>query len=341
MTVKGSSLLLLLLAAATTASKSRFTITAPAHVAHPTDDYYQCVASKAPSETSHIVHFQPEKANYVHGRVHHMILFGCETPFQKSGPWECDSQPICGDDKDSFLLYAWAKKAPAMTMPKGAGFVVGGNTKLKYFVLQQHFLKKKLEGLPKPTGLSFVLQQGLPQKFAGMYILMVEEFKVPGGKKRVAVKTHCKTKTSEPITLFAYRTHAHDIGYMVHGTLNGKQIVKHSPQIPQSFNMLDKQIKVKPGDDMSVKCVYDSSKRHRVTKVGSTHLDEMCNLYFMFLSDKPALATYNCGGDDGEKGNFDSEQEMIQANKDTDNYLEDDADEDEEDTDEFDTEEAQ
>lgn len=303
-------------------ARTASSITIPAHIPHPEDDLYHCVASKAPKDVSHVVHFEAKRANFVHGRVHHMILFGCKTPYQETGHWNCEEHPICGGGEDSFVVYAWAKKAPSMTMPEGAGFVVGGDTSLKYFVLQQHFLRKNPRGLPQPTGLNMVIQKGLPQQYAGMFLVEVNKFKIPPKKNHVAVSTHCKVDTTgKPFELFAYRTHAHDIGEMVHGTLNSKEIVRHSPQIPQAFNLLQSPIKVKSGDDMSVKCVYDSSKRNRETDVGPTHLDEMCNLYFMFLADEPELVSFTCAGSDGEETEFDKQVEKIKFDQKHDFFL--------------------
>jgi len=277
-------------------SLQRTTVSIPGGISHPTDDIYHCVAHKAPEHTSHVVQFEPLQSNYDHGAVHHMIVFGCEEPYQHHGHWDCEEKPPCGRGQ-TFLAYAWAMKAPKLHMPKNSGFVVGGDTKFKYFVVQQHFKNASPQGLPKPTGLNLVTRRGLPNRFAGMATLAVENFSVPGGKKRVYVNTKCRVNTDRPITLFAYRTHAHDIGRRVIGHHNGDEIVNHSPQLPQAFNRMSPRT-VKPGDTLKATCLYDSSHRNRETRVGPTHLDEMCNLYYMFFSETPAIMSLECDGGD-------------------------------------------
>ena len=38
--------------------------------------------------------------------------------------------------KGQTFLYAWAKNAPKLTLPKDVGFRVGGSSKVRYLVLQ-------------------------------------------------------------------------------------------------------------------------------------------------------------------------------------------------------------
>lgn len=301
------------LALAAVAMAIKLEITVPPHVPHPKDDMYVCTGHKAPADVSHVHHFKPLASNYVGGAVHHMILFGCETPFKMSGTWDCESN-ICGGGSE-MLTYAWAKKAPELKMQKGAGFVVGGDTKYKYFVLQQHFLKAEPKGLPHKTGIILHYNRGLPNRYAGMFVLMVQQFSIPPYKKKVSVGTKCEFDNDKPIDIFAYRTHAHDIGKMVIGHQDKKELVRHSPQIPEAFNEFKTPVKVLPGDIMSVQCNYDSSKRGHTTNVGSTHLDEMCNLYYMFLSETPSLSMLSCAGADGSAGFFSSHVELINVSK--------------------------
>jgi peptidylglycine monooxygenase len=49
-----------------------------------------------------------------------------------------ESAPVCGEG--SSIIYAWARDAPALTLPEGVGFKVGGDTKVQYVVLQVHYM---------------------------------------------------------------------------------------------------------------------------------------------------------------------------------------------------------
>ena len=37
------------------------------------------------------------------------------------------------------ILYGWAKDAPKLELPEGVGFKVGGESDIKYLVLQVHY----------------------------------------------------------------------------------------------------------------------------------------------------------------------------------------------------------
>lgn len=39
----------------------------------------------------------------------------------------------------SQVIYAWAMDAPRLELPEGVGFKVGGNSPIKYLVLQIHY----------------------------------------------------------------------------------------------------------------------------------------------------------------------------------------------------------
>ena len=48
-----------------------------------------------------------------------------------------DQAPVCqsGDN----IIYAWAMDAPALTLPDGVAFKVGGDTDIQWLVLQVHY----------------------------------------------------------------------------------------------------------------------------------------------------------------------------------------------------------
>jgi len=41
--------------------------------------------------------------------------------------------------KGSQVIYAWARDAPALDLPEGVAFEVGGDTAIQYLVLQVHY----------------------------------------------------------------------------------------------------------------------------------------------------------------------------------------------------------
>ena len=51
---------------------------------------------------------------------------------------ELKKAPVCGHGKQS-IVYAWAMDAPKLILPKDVAFKVGGNTHIKYLVMQVHY----------------------------------------------------------------------------------------------------------------------------------------------------------------------------------------------------------
>ncbi len=50
------------------------------------------------------------------------------------------------------------------------------------------------------------------------------------------------------------------------------------------------------GDTLEATCDFNSLERETVTSAGSTHHDEMCNLYMMMWSELPVFLTCSGGG---------------------------------------------
>ncbi|CAK5090260.1 unnamed protein product [Meloidogyne enterolobii] len=46
--------------------------------------------------------------------------------------------PVCASQPD--IIYAWARGAPKLNLPKGVGFRVGGEAKSQFLVLQVHYM---------------------------------------------------------------------------------------------------------------------------------------------------------------------------------------------------------
>ena len=81
------------------------------------------------------------------GTAHHMLLFGCEEPGQKESLFSCGemgtvlqgTKQAAPCARGQQILYAWAKNAPRLDLPRDVGFRVGGGGDIKYLVLQVHY----------------------------------------------------------------------------------------------------------------------------------------------------------------------------------------------------------
>jgi len=80
--------------------------------------------------------------------AHHMLLYGCREPGQKEEVYNCNEMASSNEPgyksanpcaQGSQIIYAWARDAPKLDLPKGVAFKVGGNTGIQYLVLQVHY----------------------------------------------------------------------------------------------------------------------------------------------------------------------------------------------------------
>uniref|UniRef100_A0A672MZN1 Peptidylglycine alpha-amidating monooxygenase n=1 Tax=Sinocyclocheilus grahami TaxID=75366 RepID=A0A672MZN1_SINGR len=225
--------------------------------------------------------------------AHHMILYGCKTPYATQGYWDCGKElGTCRDQTK--IMYAWARNAPPTKLPKDVGFKVGGDTRINYFVLQIHYGDVK----------NF---RGKQPFIAGMYLMMSVDTVIPPGKKVTNADIAC-TYTSSPMYPFAFRTHTHSLGKVVSGyrVRNGQwtQIGRQSPLLPQAFYPVTNTIDVRNGDILAARCVFTGEGRTAVTQIGGTSNDEMCNFYIMYYMDNTRAVPYMNCGDDGSSELF-------------------------------------
>uniref|UniRef100_A0A673IEX4 Peptidylglycine alpha-amidating monooxygenase n=1 Tax=Sinocyclocheilus rhinocerous TaxID=307959 RepID=A0A673IEX4_9TELE len=217
--------------------------------------------------------------------AHHMILYGCKTPYATQGYWDCGKElGTCRDQTK--IMYAWARNAPPTKLPKDVGFKVGGDTRINYFVLQIHYGDVK-------NFRAASSKLGLQPFIAGMYLMMSVDTVIPPGKKVTNADIAC-TYTSSPMYPFAFRTHTHSLGKVVSGyrVRNGQwtQIGRQSPLLPQVH------LNVKFFSLLARLIIYIYS--------GGTSNDEMCNFYIMYYMDNSHAVPYMNCGDDGSSELF-------------------------------------
>lgn len=256
----------------------------------------------ASSKHQYIVAFRPNATKHV---AHHILIYGCESPGYREwdtprAVWDCGEMatshsmfhkgPTCRTG--SQIIYAWAMDAPALKLPEGVGFKIGGNSGINYLVLQVHYADTTafLDGHKRDSsGIVLSLVPGdtnQVKRRAGVYVLGT------GGMIRAHTRENFESacRINENLTLypFAFRTHTHKLGKAVTGYVVRKgrwtNIGKHSPQEPQMFYPAKKGLKIVKGDVLAARCTMQNF-RDRDTYVGPTGNDEMCNFYIMYYVD--------------------------------------------------------
>lgn len=104
------------------------------------------------------------------------------------------------------------------------------------------------------------------------------------------MEVSCEIKEQKTIYPFAYRTHTHALGKVVSGyrvrvDQNGVDkwttLGKRDPLTPQMFYPTFSKEPIKFGDKVAARCTM-TSERDRMTYIGATNNDEMCNFYLMY-----------------------------------------------------------
>ncbi|XP_018424992.1 PREDICTED: peptidyl-glycine alpha-amidating monooxygenase isoform X6 [Nanorana parkeri] len=255
-------------------------------------DTYLCKSYRLPEDDeAYVVDFRPHASM---DTAHHMLLFGCGSPSSTEEYWDCGAG-TCTDK--SSIMYAWARNAPPTKLPKDVGFKVGGNSGIKYFVLQVHYGDAKAfqDKHKDCTGVTVQITPERQPMIAGIYLLMSMDTVIPPEEKAVYSDIACAYE-KPAMYPFAYRVHTHQLGQVVSGyrIRNGKWtlIGRQSPQLPQAFYSVEHPLDVRPGDILAARCVFTGQGRTSSTYIGGTSSDEMCNLYIMYYMEAAHASSY-------------------------------------------------
>lgn len=285
-------------------------------------EQYLCVAHRLSvnRQSQYIVEFNP-KSNA--SRVHHLLVFGCSVPgiIKRDTPyftWDCGQMHSSVDDNqlksyerglvcqdEPHIIYGWALDAPALKLPDGVGFKVGGyDTNIHYLVLQVHYGHiDAFEKLPDLTDNSGLVMKLVPDdmdsgitKQAGVLLLASYGYVLPGKSRH---EIWCDINENIEMHPFRFRTHTHKLGTKVLGaklthkslnhlglTASGKAkdeiIGVKDPQEPQMFYpVLNSNMTITRGDSVYAYCEFNNNKSN-IVDIGNTGDDEMCNFYMMY-----------------------------------------------------------
>ncbi|CAF2813402.1 unnamed protein product [Rotaria sp. Silwood2] len=238
------------------------------------EDEYAYVQYKLPDEELFIVGYLP-LINM--NSAHHMLSYACSQP-STDKPFWTGMGPCNGIQT---IIHGWARNAPALTLPKDVGIAVGRNTPYKYIVLNIHYL-----GILKNdnSGNQLIMSRKPRKYHAGVLLSGTNDIYLKPKTHTIRTPFSCQYN-GPPISIFAIRVHAHQWARVnsLYRVRDGEisQIVKGDPQWPQSFYPLPSAVEIQKNDYIVGQCVYDNNDNQVVT-VGSTHTNEMCNVYAMY-----------------------------------------------------------
>ncbi|XP_073957221.1 peptidylglycine-alpha-hydroxylating monooxygenase [Choristoneura fumiferana] len=259
------------------------------------DELYLCTPIRiSPQHSYYIVGFEPNASMHT---AHHMLLYGCSDPGANDSVWNCgEMQSNEVDDayntaspcrSGSQIVYAWARDAPSLHLPKDVGFLIGKDSAIKYLVLQVHYMMRFPTGKTDNSGVVLKYTQERMPRQAGVFLLGTSGMIPP--KKVEHMETACTLQENKVIHPFAYRTHTHALGkvvagYVVRKSQNGddwREIGEKNPQLPQMFYPILDSTPIQKGDILAARCTMNNTNPYTV-RIGATNKDEMCNFYLMY-----------------------------------------------------------
>ena len=104
-------------------------------------------------------------------------------------------------------MYAWARDAPPTYLPEDVAFKLAPED---YIVVQIHYAITFNE--KDHTSVSIRTTSKKPKKFAGIYIMWKNYFRIPPGVSASNADINCRIGIDPPLHVFAFRPHAHSLG---------------------------------------------------------------------------------------------------------------------------------
>ena len=200
-----------------------------------------------------------------------MIVAGCNKrpPKTKRNVWNCGNKgnPVLEPGYPSFVtcsngdlftntLFLWSKNGAEYQLPDNVGFPVGGDTKYQYLVLQVHYLDVARLRPNDTSGVDISYRVTKPAMSAGMMSVHINTI-VPAFSRSYQ-EGGCTMGEDRVLHPMAYIVHTHRLGEMVtvwivrrdknSGQDTWTILARRSPQDPQSFYNINKEMILAKGD---------------------------------------------------------------------------------------------
>jgi len=230
------------------------------------EDQYLCSAFRLPEGENYITSYEPVAQGNM---VHHLLLYGCETPQEESGIWPCAS--MCGSGEGAKIMFAWARNAPEAKLPPDVGYKVGGDTSINYVILQLHYRFPAQDNEKDRSGLRLTLTAKKQHYMQGILLLVTGGLPLQPYQQKINVDISCRYEGQTEIFPIGFRTHAHTLARVITGYIYNSsyfRIGKGNPAWPQAFYPAEKGISIKNGDYLVGRCSYNTSSRSVATSFG-------------------------------------------------------------------------
>jgi hypothetical protein len=266
------------------------TITLPGFTPEPSDDFpwddYRCFLVDAPSASdSALAAFEVHPGVIV--QTHHIGLFGIhsdagvEAALQRDGEdgkpgWTCFGGPGV---PDSSVLAAWAPGVPVARFPEGTGAGLEGGRPI---VVQVHY--NLLQGASEDHTTIDLQLDGSATALSPLVVVDLD-LSIPP-QTAMHIESTTTTHTGAAVEIMAAFPHMHQLGRELRVSLSSNGQDTCLMDVPrwdfhwqQTYNYAA-PIRLDPGDQLELTCMYRSIGVDHVTEFGEGTDDEMCAIVF-------------------------------------------------------------
>ncbi|UJR07225.1 hypothetical protein I4U23_011513 [Adineta vaga] len=283
-----------------------------------TDTTYHCKIHKAPPgfttrrhAIAHKMIIDPSNVDL----IHHLLLYECapSTVFDDNNLPDglCDDLYDQLDMCTSNLATGWAVGGDFMLeFPEQAGYPIGGDFPIKYYLIQMHYDNPKLQsGRQDSSGIRFYVNNELRPQELGFLTFGTSSntfaLAIPPKVENFIVDSYCTANGSQNypkdgITVTAALPHTHLQGKTVWTKIIRNGVAEKYLFNGDAFdfnyqfnNLLSKPIKLYPGDAFATRCIYNTMNKNEVTWGGEKTKEEMCLHMFTYYPRMNDM--YMCG----------------------------------------------
>ncbi|CAI8042458.1 DBH-like monooxygenase protein 1 homolog [Geodia barretti] len=281
------------------------------------DTTYWCAAFKLPenirNQTRYVTKFSPVVTEGNEAHVHHLLVYVCDsindTHLGNGGVCEDGVPEAVAACRNGVIIAAWAVGGETFVYPNNVAYPFGGEDFPQYLVMELHYDNPGLkQGTVDSSGMRLRYTSTPREHAAGTIIFghaVSKDHVIPPNAKNftttVVMPEDCTRNfiPDEGIHVFGNILHTHVVG---HGL--AVQHFRYNPECGvyeelepidrnlkydfnyQQINHLQRDVIIKPGDIVQLKCFYGTEGVQGVTFGGEATREEMC---FSFLYYYPRI----------------------------------------------------
>ncbi|CAF3448817.1 unnamed protein product [Rotaria sp. Silwood1] len=256
--------------------------------------------------------------------VHHLLFYECDSTavFDDTNLPDglCDDLTNKTELCSANIATGWAVGGDfILEFPQEAGYPVGGDFPIKYYMIEMHFNNPQLNSDRRDSsGIRFYLSNQLRQHDLGYLTFGVSSnlmgLAIPPQVDQFIVDSYCSSNATQTfptsgITVTSAFPHTHLQGIIAFlydewntfikfcfhiGKTVWTKLIRNEKAVQYLFNAdafdsnyqfhnrLPKPIKLYPGDAFATRCVYQTMDKNDITLGGQRTKDEMCFNMFMY-----------------------------------------------------------